>query len=384
MDALGPVAREQAELVALLDRREALRAALEFLTADGDISWVAEPAAEPSAGGGAEYLVLGQVRGDRTGLLRGLRVPRGLGLTGKVHGTGSPSWVDDYFRATDITHTFDGHIDAEGVRRLLAVPVRRTGRILGVLAVGARSDGVFGDRAVERARAVADKAALAIAVAERARLAREVAVAEERSRLAAELHDSVGALLFAIGSGVAGLAERAGGDPELSARLERLQQQAGEASTALRDSLRTLRASPTALALSVTLRADCSAFTDRTGVSAELVMLDDLPTLPPSRTEVLVAAVREALLNVEKHARATAVVVTAGHRPGSVNNRVPNRADNRGIVVAVTDDGVGLPPDHAPGIGLTNTADAAGRLGGRLQLTSNPEGGATWRIELPC
>jgi signal transduction histidine kinase len=372
MDALGPVAREQAELVALLDRREALRAALELLTADGDISWVAEPAAEPSTDDGGEYLVLGQVRGDRTGLLRGLRVPRGLGLTGKVHGTGSPSWVDDYFRATDITHTFDGHIEAEGVRRLLAVPVRRTGRILGVLAVGARSDGVVGDRAVERARAVADEAALAIAVAERARLAREVAVHEERSRLAAELHDSVGALLFAIGSGVAGLAESADGDPELSARLQRLQQQASEASTALRDSLRTLRASPAALALSVTLRADCTAFTDRTGVPAELVMLDDLPTLPPSRTEVLVSAMREALLNVEKHARATAVVVTAGHRPGG------------GIVVAVTDDGIGLPPDHALGLGLTSTADAAGRLGGTLQVTSNPEGGTTWRIELPC
>jgi signal transduction histidine kinase len=357
----------------MLDRREALRAALELLTADGDISWVAEPAAEPSTDDGGEYLVLGQVRGDRTGLLRGLRVPRGLGLTGKVHGTGSPSWVDDYFRATDITHTFDGHIEAEGVRRLLAVPVRRTGRILGVLAVGARSDGVFGDRAVERARAVADEAALAVAVAERARLAREVAVHEERSRLAAELHDSVGALLFAIGSGVAGLAETAAGDPELSARLERLQQQASEASTALRDSLRTLRASPAALALSVTLRADCTAFTDRTGIPAELVMLDDdPPALSPTRTEVLVAAVREALLNVEKHARATAVVVTARHRP------------NGGIVVAVTDDGIGLPQHHAPGIGLTNTTDAARRLGGRLQVTSNPEGGTTWRIELPC
>jgi signal transduction histidine kinase len=372
MDALGPVAGEQAELVEMLDRREALRAALELLTADGDVAWVAEPAAEPSTADGGEYLVLGQVRGDRTGLLRGLRVPRGLGLTGKVHGTGSPSWVDDYFRATDITHTFDGHIEAEGVRRLLAVPVRRTGRILGVLAVGARSDGVFGNRAVERARAVADEAALAIAVAERARLAREVAVHEERSRLAAELHDSVGALLFAIGSGVAGLAETAVGDPELSARLQRLQQQASEASTALRDSLRTLRASPAALALSVTLRADCTAFTDRTGIPAELVVLDDdPPTLSPTRTEVLVTAVREALLNVEKHARATAVVITAGHHPGR-------------IVVAVTDEGIGLPPDHAPGIGLTNTTDAARRLGGTLQVTSNPEGGTTWRIELPC
>ncbi|MFB9740531.1 GAF domain-containing sensor histidine kinase [Pseudonocardia sulfidoxydans] len=368
MDPLGPVAREHAELVELLDRRAALRAALDLLAADGDVAWIAE------APGDAGDLVLGQVRGDRTGLLRGLTVPTGLGLTGKVHDSGAPAWVDDYFGATDITHTFDRHIEAEAVRRLLAVPVHRHGRVLGVLAVGAREDGAFGDRAVTHAREVADEAALAVAVAERARLAREVAVHEERRRLAAELHDSVGALLFAIGSGVAGLASSAGSaDPELADRLERLRDQAAEASSALRDSLRTLRASPAALALSVALRGDCTAFTERTGVPAELVVLDDDPAeLSPARTQVLVAAVREALLNVEKHADATAVVVTAGRRRAG------------GIVVAVTDDGTGLAPGHTPGLGLSHTADAVGRLGGAVHVATDPDGGTTWRIELPC
>ncbi|WP_338060203.1 sensor histidine kinase [Streptomyces fulvoviolaceus] len=72
------------------------------------------------------------------------------------------------------------------------------------------------------------------------------------------------------------------------------------------------------------------------------------------------------------HARATAVVVTAGRRPGG------------GIVVAVTDDGVGLPPDHTRGVGLRTTADSVGRLGGTLRLTTDPQGGTTWRVELPC
>ncbi|ODU07465.1 MAG: histidine kinase [Pseudonocardia sp. SCN 72-86] len=375
MDPLDPVAREHADLVELLDRRAALRAALDLLVADGDVAWIAEP--RPAGADDAGGLVLGQVRGDRTGLLRGLTVPTGLGLTGKVHDSGAPSWVDDYFGATDITHTFDRHIEAESVRRLLAVPVRRNGRVLGVLAVGAREDGAFGDRAVARAREVADEAALAVAVAERARLAREVAVHEERRRLAAELHDSVGALLFAIGSGVAGLAEATStapfADPELAGRLDQLRSQAAEASSALRDSLRTLRASPAALALSVALRGDCTAFTDRTGIPAELVVLDDDPAeLSPARTQVLVAAVREALLNVEKHADATAVVVTAGRRRGG------------GIVVAVTDDGTGLAPDHTPGLGLSHTAEAVGRLGGAVHVAADPDGGTTWRIELPC
>lgn len=372
MEPFGPLAHEYGELVALLDRRAVIRAALAILSENGDVSWLAEPPAGGSGTPEPSFLVIDQLWGDRTGLLRGLSVSRGDGLTGKVHDSGAPEWVDDYFRSTDITHTFDAHIRAEDIRRLLAVPVRSAGRAHGVIAVGSRSDGAFGDRAVSRAHDVAHEAGVAMVVAERARLAREIAVHEERSRLAAELHDSVGALLFAIGSGVAGLAESAEGDPQLSARLQRLRSQANEASTALRESLRTLRASPAVLALSVALRGDCSAFTDRTGVPAELVVLDDLPVLPTSRSEVLVAGVREALLNVEKHAAASAVVVTAAARPGG------------GLVIAVTDDGIGLPPRHEPGIGLTSTADAAGRLGGSVRVDRNPDGGTTWRIALPC
>lgn len=363
MDAM---AREHAEIVGLLDRRAAVRAALDLLRAEGDVAWVAEPA--PDAAGD---LVLAQLTGDRTGLLRGLTVALGHGLTGKVHASATPAWVDDYLASPEITHTFDRVIDLEGVQRLLAVPVRRDDRLLGVLAVGSRTAGTFGGRAAQRAEAVAGEVALAVAVAERARLAREVAVHEERSRIAADLHDSVGALLFAIGSGMAGLSDAVGADPELAARLTRLRDQANEASAALRDSLRTLRASPAALELSVVLQQDCSAFRDRSGVDAELVMLDDPPALAPARSEVVLAAVREALLNVEKHADASAVVVS-----------VATRADR--IVVAVTDDGVGIDVDRPHGIGLTTTSDAARRLGGSLRVLPDPHGGTTWRLELPC
>lgn len=357
------------ELVSLLDREEALRAALTLLVDGRDVAWLAEP------GPGGD-LVLGHVLGDRTAMLRGLQVPAGLGLTGKVRRSARPAWVDDYLAAADITHTFDQHIHAEGIERLLAVPVVRDDRMLGVLAVGVRDAGAFSDRAVDRAGAVADQLALAVAVAEHARLTREVAVHEERRRMAAELHDSVGALLFAIGSGAAGIAESATGDPELTARIELLRRHADDASTALRASLRALRSSPSALALSVALREDCLAFGDRTGVAAELLLLDDdPPALPPARIQVLLTAVREALLNVEKHARAGAVVV-------SVSRRV--RGDRVALAVAVTDDGVGLGAGHTRGLGLTATADAVGRLGGVLHVSGDPGGGTVWRVEIPC
>jgi signal transduction histidine kinase len=358
---------QYAELLAALDRGEALRRALALLAVDSEVAWTARPGAE-----GVGVLTLEQVVGDRTGMLRSLRVPPGTGLTGKVHQSGRAEWVDDYFASASITHTFDRHIAAEKVRRVMAVPLVREGETLGVLAIGARTEGTFGGREVDRASAVATQAALAVSIAERARLTREIAVHEERRRLAAGLHDSVGALLFAIGSGMADLADAASADPDLRARLDRLQRQAADATTALRESLRTLRSSPAALALGVALRADCAAFADRTGIPAELVILsEDPPELATSRSDVLVAAVRGALLNVEKHARAGAVTVSV-QRSGKL------------LTVAVHDDGTGLGPDHQPGFGLTKTAEALGRLGGSVRVVPDPDGGTIWRAQLPC
>lgn len=354
-----------ADLLAALNRGEALRRALALLAEGSEVAWTAGPDADG-------VLTLEQVTGDWTGVLRALQVPPNTGLTGKVFQAGRAGWVDDYFGSQDITHDFDRHIATEKVRRVLAVPLLRDGESFGVLAIGPREDGTFGDRDVEHVEAVAARAALAVSVAERARLSREIAVHEERRRLAADLHDSVGALLFAIGSGVADLAESTQADPELSARLERLQRQAVDATTALRESLRTLRSSPAALALGVALRADCAAFADRTGLPAELVVLDeDPPELAPSRSGILLTAVREALLNVEKHAQAGAVVVSV-RRSGSW------------LTIAVHDDGVGLGPDHEPGLGLTSSAEALARLGGSVRVVSDPDGGTIWRARLPC
>lgn len=356
---------QYADLLATLDRGEALRRALALLAEGSEVAWTARPDADG-------VLTLDQVTGDRTGVLRALRVPPNTGLTGKVFRAGSAEWVDDYFGSQEITHDFDRHMAGEKVRRVLAVPLLRDGESLGVLAIGPREDGTFGDRDIERVSAIAAQAALAVSIAERARLNREIAVHEERRRMAADLHDSVGALLFAIGSGMADLAEATKADPELRARLDRLQTQAAEATTALRDSLRTLRSSPAALALGVALRADCAAFADRTGLPAELVILDeDPPELAPSRSDVLLTAVREALLNVEKHAQAGAVTV-------SVQRRDP------WLTVAVHDDGVGLRPDHTPGLGLTSTGEALARLGGSVRVVSDPDGGTIWRARLPC
>jgi signal transduction histidine kinase len=128
------------------------------------------------------------------------------------------------------------------------------------------------------------------------------------------------------------------------------------------------------LALTVALRADCRSFQERTGIRARLVAMTELPELDAARTRALVDTAREALLNVEKHARAHSVVVTAF-------------ATENGIAMAVADDGLGFHESRASsdglGLGIAAAQDRLSRLGGNLTLVTNDDGGVTVKSWVP-
>jgi signal transduction histidine kinase len=360
---------DYAQVLSLLDRRTAFRAILERLPGElgFDVTWIGELDA-------AGNIVLGHAVRARTNVLDGLVVPPGIGLADRVLQTGSPHWVSNYPVATDLTRPFSSQAYHEGVKGMIAVPLVHAGRRLGILYGADRTEGSYGDLAVTTLEGAAARAASAAVVAERARHTAEVAVHEERRRLALQLHDTVGAMLFTIGAGVRKLGDDLAHDPDLRNRLEAIELQAAEAAAVFRESLHALQAPPDALSLAVALRADCRSFEERTGIPVRLLVLDDLPPLPASRTSALAAAVREALLNVEKHARASSVLVSVFHSGDSAT-------------VAVHDDGVGLGPpaagDDRTGLGLSAAADRLGCLGGRLAVGRNDDGGVTVRASVP-
>ena len=119
------------------------------------------------------------------------------------------------------------------------------------------------------------------------------------------------------------------------------------------------------------------SFESRTGVPARFVQLGPVDPLDRERTDLLVGVVREGLLNVEKHADPEAVVVSLG-------------PDERGgVQVAVAADGTPVeaaeptPGEQAGcGLGLRTLADRAARLGGRVSLVHDEDGGTTLRALL--
>ncbi len=368
LDALGEVDEEYADILALLDRQAAVRrmvANVPELTGV-DIAWAGEP-------DGEDKIVLGYSARAATDVLDGLVVPAGMGLGGKVLLARRPLWVSDYCTAPEITHQFATQAEAEGVKAMIAVPIMHDDRLLGVLYGANRYEREFGDRTAQALEQVAYRTAAAQVVAERARHAAEVAVHEERRRLALELHDSVGAMLFTLHAGLQRLGDEQHLDEHVRARLSAIEQQAVEAGAALRGSLRVLSAPPEQVALCVALREHCHAFADRTGVTARLITLTELPTMPAARAAALADAAREALLNVEKHAKAQSVVVSVfGHRNGAA--------------VTVSDDGVGLDEhfDRGDGLGLAVMSERVARVGGTVTLGGNDDNGVTVQVWVPA
>src|SRR5215467_11934192 len=361
---------DSARLAMLLDRHAALDGMVAAVpeAAGTDVAFVGVP-------DGDDRIVLLHKARAATSALDRLVVPAGWGLAGRVIQSRQPHWVRDYLTADSIAHVerVDRSVAAEGVRAILAVPILHQGRVLGVLYAGQRRITSFDGRTVDALVEAAARAATAVTIAERARHHAEVAVQEERRRLALELHDSVGAMLFAIGAGVRGLGAQPSLDEEVRHRLAVIERQAGDASATLRLSLQALSAPSDELALAVALRCDCRSFEERTGLPARVILLSEVPPLRAGAARALADSVREALLNVEKHAGARSVVVTVSqHRAG--------------VLVVVADDGVGIPAGgvEGRGLGLQSIRDRLGRVGGGALIDDNEDGGTTLRLWVPC
>ncbi|WP_300018122.1 GAF domain-containing protein [Pseudonocardia sp.] len=385
-DRAAERAREQEHVLnALLAERDGLLSVLDRVLALHGTARLIRDAAGADAGfvadlDGPGRAVIRWLAGNRTDSLQDLAVPVGQGVGGRVLALGQPVRVSDYVSAPSITHHFDGMVRREAMSAMLAVPIlenRPDGApaTVAVAYAALRGAGEFGDDAVGAVENIAREAARALRLADRAESGRTTAVAAERQRMQASLHDSVGAMLFSIGAQVRDLRTTLPDNPVLRTRLGRLESDVSAASLALRESLLALSESGPERALPIELAEHCRSFEARTGVPARLVPLGEVAPLDAERTTLLISAVREGLLNTEKHAGAATVVVSLGMVEG-------------GVQVAVADDGcptaesIADTPDGA-GLGIRMLVEKAARLGGRVSLVHDEDGGTTLRMLLP-
>jgi signal transduction histidine kinase len=361
------------------DLDESQVAAATLLNRDMLLRWLARSAVEMT---GADIAFVGERRGEAvqiryiwgndTDSLVDLPVPFGRGVGGLCASQRRVVVVRDYLRESTITHDFDSRVRAEGLKSVMAAPLILGDDIDGVLYVGMRQETGVSDSMQREVIRLADSSGTGLAISARAREMMDSAVSEDRRQLAVRLHDSVGQMLFGIGAAASDLRVATEYDCDLQERVKQLERQVQEAAATLRQAMNVWTVPPDERELQVSLAADVHAFEERSDVQARMLTLNEIPPLGQRKADALLLACREALLNVEKHAGANAVVVTL-------------YSFALGVGVAVVDDGRGYRITDAAGIGLNSCRERLERMGGALTVSSNDDGpGTVLRAWLPC
>ena len=198
-----------------------------------------------------------------------------------------------------------------------------------------------------------------------------LSIADDRERIARDLHDTVIQRLFAAGLSLVSMTGHLPDDD--ARRVHALVDQ-------LDDTIRDLRNSVFALGSTrgreLDLRTEIQQLCDdaaRVLATAPRLRFDGpIETTPDTVRPHLIAALREALSNIAHHARATSVTVDIA-------------LDDQ-LRLIVTDNGTGLATqvDALPGNGLRNLRDRAAMFGGTFSLTSEPANGTvlSWTVSI--
>ncbi|MEW2048060.1 GAF domain-containing sensor histidine kinase [Streptomyces sp. NPDC005476] len=261
-----------------------------------------------------------------------------------------------------------------GLGPAVAVPIG-TGEAgaRGVVLLAREAGGpAFTATETETLQAFAAQAAIGMELAERREDAEQIAVLEDRDRIARDLHDLAIQRLFATGMTLQS-AGRFIEHEEASERVVRAVDDLDETIKIIRSTIFGLRTRDGAGEAGLRARAvrvvgeAAPVLGFAPGVRMEGLLDTDVPR---ETADHVVAVLSEALTNIARHARASRAEVVLA-------------TDGREVRLSVTDNGVGIPPDGRRS-GLRNMAERAEQLGGRLELGKPEDGGTTlmWRVPL--
>lgn len=261
------------------------------------------------------------------------------------------------------------------IRSELIIPLRVGKRIIGTLDLLSAEPDAFKPEDTAIAQTLGDQIAIAIENARLYERSRDLAVLEERNRLAREVHDAMNQSLYSIVlfAGAAHKeAEKAGLRP-IQHHLSRVESMAQQALKEMRLMIYELR--PQELehkGLIGALQQRLEVVEERAGVGARLMVEGDF-SLPLPIQDALYRIIQEALNNSLKHAAATTVTVSM-------------RDVAEQVEVRVADNGVGFDLQgqvSAKGMGLATMRERTDELGGELHIQTAPGEGTCVTLRIP-
>jgi signal transduction histidine kinase len=302
--------------------------------------------------------------------------PRGRGLLGLIIREGRSYRVADIGRHPDSSGFPPNH---PPMRSLLGVPITVHGRIVGDLYL---TDKIAADGFGESDRLLVEMFSLRAGIAiENARLHQQVkrlAVADERDRIARDLHDGVIQGIYGVSLSLEDVPELMAVDPvEAGARVDRA---IDSLNITIRDIRNFILGLQSELLHGADVAAGLAALALEFGLaSRSLVHLDlgvdtsTIDRLPIAYRVQLLQMAREGLSNAARHARAEHIELTFS-------------ADDGHFELGVLDDGVGFATDVVPPaghLGLDNLRARSAALGGEMTIDSTKGTGTQLTIRVP-
>jgi signal transduction histidine kinase len=308
-----------------------------------------------------------------------------------AYGTGTPqpsvrlfplhaTWYGDIFRHGRTTVITDARAEipkeqrSPEVRTLIVVPLLEGEEKTGLILVSNKKTGFDTDDR-DILEMLAAQAVLALRNARLAEQGEMIVVAEERRRLARELHDSVTQALYAANlcAEAAHRSLNAGKHEGAAGQLEALRGMTRQALREMRSLIFDLH--PPELeseGLVGAIRSRLDSVEARSGINPELHVTGEEHRLPIRMEEELFRIAIEALNNAAKHSGSNRVRVSLDYAPGN-------------IVLSVSDNGKGCDLDAVPagGMGLRSMRERAERVSGRLEITSSRGEGCMVRVSAP-
>jgi signal transduction histidine kinase len=300
------------------------------------------------------------------------RLPEGHGILGLLIVDAKPLRLPDLREHPD-SYGFPPHHPP--MRSFLGVPILVRDDVFGNLYLTDKTSAeVFTDVDEELVVGLAAAAGVAIENARLLARVQELALLEDRERIARDLHDSVIQRLFATGLSLQGAAGLIRSDPATA--IDRVEAAVDDLDVTVKQIRSAIFAlEPLSRGTRSAVRSQVLDLVRDSGpaLGFEPTVLFDGPvdsSTPDGLAADLLATLREALSNVARHARASRVDVTLA-------------VDDAELVLRVTDDGVGPPAaDQTRGHGLDNMAARAADRGGSFAIRPAGASGTVveWRV----
>jgi len=301
--------------------------------------------------------------------------PQGRGLLG------APLYEGQSIRIADISRDprsagFPPHHPV--MKSLLAVPILSKNNYRGNLYVAEKTVGTqFTEEDEQTLARFATTAAIAIDNAQLHLRVRDLAVAEERVRIAREMHDGLAQVLAYVNAKAQAVKAFLEKDKteQAAAQLDQLAVAAREVLADVREGILALRTQTGPdRGLGETVDAFIQRWEAQSGIDGEVIYDADLRLSPTAELQLL-RIIQEALSNVRKHS-------------GARSARVELKQVDSLLLVEVEDDGTGFDPaashpGESPRFGLAIMRERVASIGGTIGFHSAPGEGVKIHVEVP-